>query len=401
MAPMELVDMDYAAAASTTAPKPTFLPSVPQPGTRTTRKADQKTGVTPPAKRIPYREQTGRRRNICHRVDEILKGNTHESYRFEEAKTKMNDHLKSHILAYDEEGDMTTNPVRPENPKTMVEVMVEMLEYNKSTDRVVARLFESIATMADLVNDIMDDQDATEKTIDTCLTTVSQVEGNILEIENSKSISNQEHSKKKALELIKKSGLETLVYGIDFKKVITNRDEIKKVGKQVILDSAPADRKAEIKKILDLKTTKVHPLGKETRLDENREIYTVPFVIQYENTDQKFPCDRIINSVQNLSTAIVWPKEIKKQIEQVKIYAKNNYPNMHHRIKPSYRSGNIEIHTRSANSMDKDRTFKLAKEFTSPILDSDVPVYREGNFNPYNLRTEKIVVNRRTPESTL
>ena len=292
----------------------------------------------------------------------------------------MNDTIKRHTVYIE-----TPNHVDEADVINLQDVLYQLIKYNESTNEVVATLFESVKSMSTLVRSLTDTTTATDLTLENCLEQVDQVETNVTDIENSNSDSDFERSRSKAIELVKQSGLDTLIYGLDFKKEIKNRDEINKVGKQAILDSLPTDRKNEVKKILDLPTTKVHPLGATTKMDPKRKIYSVPFVVKYDNTEyQKFPCDRAINSVQHLSTATCWPREIKAQVEKVKIYAKENYPDQHHRIRPSYRTGQFQILTRSANSNDTDRVFKLVKEFQAPILDADIPKLRNNCFNPIN-----------------
>ena len=292
----------------------------------------------------------------------------------------MNRTIKNHALFLE-----TPNHMDKDDATNMQDVLYKLVQYNDSTTAVVQSLFQSVNSLSSLVRSLTDSTTATDLTLENCISQVSKVETNIIGIESSNSVSEIERSRSKAIELVKQSGLDTLIYGLDFKKEIKNRDEINKVGKQAILDSLPSDRKNDVKKILDLPTTKVHPLGASTKMDTKRNIYSVPFVVKYDNTEyQKFPCNRAINSVQNLSTAICWPREIKAQIEKVKIYAKENYPDQHHRIRPSYRSGQIQILTRSADNNDKDRVFKLVKEFQAPILDSDIPKLRNNCYNPIN-----------------
>ena len=130
----------------------------------------------------------------------------------------MNRTIKSHALFLETPGHVDKDDVT-----NLQDLLYKLVQYNESTNAVVQSLFQSVNSLSTLVRSLTDSTTATDLTLENCISQVSKVETNIIGIESSNSVSEIERSRSKAIELVKQSGLDTLIYGLDFKKEIKNR----------------------------------------------------------------------------------------------------------------------------------------------------------------------------------
>ena len=245
-----------------------------------------------------------------------------------------------------------------------------------------------------LIDVLIRHQERTEQLLDnkdeqlnTALNRVEQLEEKIVRLEEElkdnkkgqeKLMSNRTKaaisaSQNAAKALIEKSSLKTVIYELDMKEEITDRNKIRRQARRTIKEKSPQNlvdsRKVDC--VLD-SVVDVYPLGKSTKIDQ-KGMYSIPIVIEHSSNSSRMENENVLRKIKDLRCSYLFPKEIMNQVKIIRDDATKNYPRdqWQTRIRPDFQTGEIIVAIRPNTAESYKNKFQNVMIFECPVMDHD------------------------------
>ena len=180
-------------------------------------------------------------------------------------------------------------------------------------------------------------------------------------------------SQNAAKALIEKSSLKTVIYDLDMKEEINDRNKIRRQARKTIKEKAPKNS-VDSKKVDNVlnSVVDVYPLGKTTKTD-TKGMYSIPIVIEHSSNASRMENENVLRKIKDIRCSYLFPKEIMNQVKIIRDDASNRYPRKEWqtRIRPDFQTGEILVAIRPNSEESYKHKFQNVMFYECPVMDHD------------------------------
>ena len=248
----------------------------------------------------------------------------------------------------------------------------------------VDALIEVLIRHQERTEQLLDNKD---EELNTALNRVEQLEEKIVKLEEElkdnkkgqeKLMSNRTKaaisaSQNAAKALIEKSSLKTVIYELDMKEEITDRNKIRRQARRTIKEKSPQNLvdSRKVDNVLD-SVVDVYPLGKSTKVDQ-KGMYSIPIVIEHSSNSSRMENENVLRKIKDIRCSYLFPKEIMNQVKIIRDDATKNFPRdqWQTRIRPDFQTGEIIVAIRPNTTESYKHKFQNVMFFECPVMDHD------------------------------